>query len=550
MSLKGNLEDVSVVDVIQFIYIGGRTGTLGFRANDVEARLGFQRGRITNAWRTNGPRLGELLVKAGALDEASLKRALAAQEEERPRRSIGQVLISMALVPQEKIHEVLGRHFGSLVQEIVSLASGTFEFVLDDVWPVEDLAAFPGDVAAKVELDTQMILLEALNALDEMRRGDRPAAARDPVEGEFASERTLTDDEVVAALAADASAPAAPATGTITPTPTPTPTPVNRTSFSSTSLPVMAAFPRIQVVTTDTGLAERLRNALATEHARVSSVTARDAGSTLPGESAPIVVIDIRGSSLSVESIRGLRRTRPRASVVAYCQPHVPLNQVYDAGAAAAVHGDETALAACVKGMYRSRTELSTDSLVADGIREGFARLRRIVGELRSGLLSTTVSLNLMNAVAESLDRAILFVIQGELLIPLGAFGVVSSGKKLFELSRNLQISLREPSVFTECMETGRARLARYEEANLPKSFKEIVNRPRAGHVAVLPVSGSQRVIAIIYVDNGNKDRPIADIQVLELAAFQLGLALENEFLRRARDTARANARSPQLRAS
>jgi hypothetical protein len=545
MSLKGNLEDVSVVDVIQFIYIGGRTGTLGFQAGDVEARLGFQRGRITNAWCTGAPRLGELLVAGNALDGAGLARALATQEEERPRRSIGQVLISLGLVSQDKINEVLSRHFGSLVQEIVSLQRGTFEFVLDDVWPVEDLAAFPGDVAAKVELDTQMILLEALNALDEMKKGDRPTP-RDPVQDEFASERTLTDDEVVAALTADAAAPAALTAGNVTPTPAP----VNRTSFSSTSLPVMAAFPRIQVVTTDTGLAERLRNALATENARVASVPARDAGSTLPGESAPIVVIDIRGSSLSVESIRGLRRTRPRASVVAYCQPHVPLNQVYDAGAAAAVHGDETALAACVKGMYRARTELSTESLVADGIREGFARLRRIVGELRSGLLSTTVSLNLMNAVAESLDRAILFVIQGELLIPLGAFGVVSSGKKLFELSRNLQISLREPSVFTECMETGRARLARYEEANLPKAFKEIVNRPRAGHVAVLPVSGSQRVIAIIYVDNGNKDRPIADIQVLELAAFQLGLALENEFLRRARDTARANARSPQLRAS
>jgi hypothetical protein len=546
MSLKGNLEDVSVVDVIQFIYIGGRTGTLGFRTQDGEARLGFQRGRITNAWRTGAPRLGELLVAAGALDDASLKRALATQEEERPRRSIGQVLISLGLVVQEKVHEVLARHFTALVQDIVAQQRGTFEFVLDDVWPVEDLAAFPGDVAAKVELDTQMILLEALNALDEMRRGERPASARDSANEEFVSERTLTDDEVVAALAAE---PASPLATTSSPgTPTPTPTSVVRSSFSSTSLPAMAAFPRIQVVTTDTGLAERVRNALATENARVSAVPARDAGSTLPGESAPIVVIDIRGSSLSVESIRALRRTRPRASVVAYCQPHVPLNQVYDAGAAAAVHGDETALAACVRGLYRARTELSTESLVADGIREGFARLRRIVGELRSGLLSTTVSLNLMNAVAESLDRAILFVIQQDLLIPLGAFGVVSSGKKLFELSRNLQITLREPSVFTECVETGRARLARYEEANLPKSFKEIVNRPRAGQIAVLPVSGSQRVIAIIYVDNGNKDRPIADIQVLELAAFQLGLALENEFLRRARDTARANARSPQLR--
>ena len=207
MSLKGNLEDVSVVDVIQFIYIGGRTGTLGFRTNDVEARLGFQRGRITNAWRTGAPRLGELLVAGNALDDAGLARALAAQEEERPRRSIGQVLISMGLVPQEKMHEVLARHFGLLVQEIVALQRGTFEFVLDDVWPVEDLAAFPGDVAAKVELDTQMILLEALNALDEMRRGDRPTAVRDSAQDEFVSERTLTDDEVVAALAAESAGP-------------------------------------------------------------------------------------------------------------------------------------------------------------------------------------------------------------------------------------------------------------------------------------------------------------------------------------------------------
>jgi len=35
-------------------------------------------------------------------------------------------------------------------------------------------------------------------------------------------------------------------------------------------------------------------------------------------------------------------------------------------------------------------------------------------------------------------------------------------------------------------------------------------------------------------MDNGGRDRPIGDIEVFELAAFQLGLALENEFLRRA----------------
>jgi GAF domain-containing protein len=145
------------------------------------------------------------------------------------------------------------------------------------------------------------------------------------------------------------------------------------------------------------------------------------------------------------------------------------------------------------------------------------------------------VSLNLMNAVAESLDRAILFVIQQDHLIPVGSFGLATTKQKLEEITRGLRLSLREPSVFSECVESGGAYLSSDQRSSVPPSFRELVGAPRTGEFALLPVSGSQRVIALIYVDNGNKDRPIADLQVLELAAFQLGLALENEFLRRAR---------------
>jgi hypothetical protein len=49
-------------------------------------------------------------------------------------------------------------------------------------------------------------------------------------------------------------------------------------------------------------------------------------------------------------------------------------------------------------------------------------------------------------------------------------------------------------------------------------------------------------------VDNGSKDRPVRDLQVLELATFQLGLALENEFLRRARGLTRNGQGTAPLR--
>jgi GAF domain-containing protein len=72
-----------------------------------------------------------------------------------------------------------------------------------------------------------------------------------------------------------------------------------------------------------------------------------------------------------------------------------------------------------------------------------------------------------------------------------------------------------------------------FDTAGLPQAFLETVDRPVTGEIAVLPVPGSQRVIAMLYLDNGSRDRPVGDIEIFELAALQLGLALENEFLRR-----------------
>jgi len=49
----------------------------------------------------------------------------------------------------------------------------------------------------------------------------------------------------------------------------------------------------------------------------------------------------------------------------------------------------------------------------------------------------------------------------------------------------------------------------------------------------VFPVLGAQRVISVIYTDNGERDETIEDIEILELATAQVGMAFENELLRR-----------------
>jgi hypothetical protein len=40
-------------------------------------------------------------------------------------------------------------------------------------------------------------------------------------------------------------------------------------------------------------------------------------------------------------------------------------------------------------------------------------------------------------------------------------------------------------------------------------------------------------VISVIYTDNGENEGPIEDVDILELATAQVGMAFENELLRR-----------------
>src|SRR5256886_6687404 len=92
MSLSGNIEDVSVADALQFIHLGGRTGTLTLTCGEAKAGIGFHQGRIVNAWAPGGKRLGELLIEAGVLQQATLGEALRRPEAGHPPRAIGPIL--------------------------------------------------------------------------------------------------------------------------------------------------------------------------------------------------------------------------------------------------------------------------------------------------------------------------------------------------------------------------------------------------------------------------------------------------------------------------
>ncbi len=521
MSISGDLQDVSVAEVMQFIHLGRRTGTLSIRSGSKRAEVGFHRGRIISALNPGTKKLGELLEEMHLVERHDLEAALERQRVERPRVSLGKILVTAGLISPDRLRDAVAEQIEQTIYDLVTWRDGEFEFALNELRPVDDIAVYPGDILPDINLDTQMVVLDALRIFDERNRrkeaekeaaSEREQASAAPAAGEEADEegtgeRRLDDlfeeGETEGAF-------------------------LNRLEQGGED--GVEATIRLQAVGADDETLSGLRARIPESVARVTGIDLLDAGLTLPGEGSPVVLVDLRAGT-GVGDVETLRRARPRAAVIVLTDSPEQIAAAYGAGALAALPPDLDAVAACVKTLVadRRRPPRATGAVTA----AGFAKLRRVVADLRSGLLSATVALNLMQVISESVERAVMFLVREGHLMALGAFGYSEDERPLASITSGLKIDLGSGGALVEAIEHGQTRSLVFEEAGLPARFRGLVGRPRTGQVVVFPVLGSARVISVVYADNGPLSREIEEIEILELAAAQVGVALENEMLRR-----------------
>ncbi len=526
MSLNGKLEDVSLADVMQFVHLGRRTGTLSLTRGTQEAEVGFHRGQIVSASAPGSKRLGDLVVARNLVDPQTMAEMLRAQASEQPRRSLGQVLVSSGTLEFDEIRKVIEEQIEHTIYDLVTWTTGSFEFALDELKPIDDIAMYPGDVIPKLDLNTQMVLLEATRIMDEKRRsqddgGDHDASESQPAvrEDGSGSERMLGESKSLTAVSDTLEA---------------LDVEIPLDDDSESQLP-SAAHRRLQIVSPDRRLATDMTDLIRPEIAHVVRVPLREAGTRLPGEPTPtIVVLDMREGNHVVEDLLAIRRSRPRSSIICLIDSPAMTTRAFEAGAVAAISAEPEALAACFYSLIRTLQDASGgESGSSATTRAGFARLRRVLADIRSGLLSATMALNLMHIISESVERAVLFLVRQDCLTALGAFGFSSEGRPLAEVTRALRLSLGADNVLTRCLADGQPRSLGFEQASLPPEFSALVGRPRNGQTVVFPVLGAERVISVVYTDNGSSNRAIEDIELLELATAQVGVAFENELLRR-----------------
>ncbi len=158
--LTGNLRTMGLPEILQWISIGRKTGTLVLQHASVQKRITFEDGDVHSSW-SNDPResLGQYLVRSRRVSEEQLFNALLRQEES--KRPLGTILVSDGVLDEAELRDSLRAKAEESIFDLFLWREGQFEFKDGDP---------PADVPVHLDLRVQSVLLEGIRRVDEWER--------------------------------------------------------------------------------------------------------------------------------------------------------------------------------------------------------------------------------------------------------------------------------------------------------------------------------------------------------------------------------------------
>jgi len=159
MSIRGNLKEASLPDVIQLLSLGKKTGILSVSDKKNFGEIFFRNGVIIYCSIVNrDERIGTLLLKAGDITKEHLEKALEIQEEMKGMKRIGDILLEMKIIELEVLRDRVKRQITDSIFILLTWKEGFFNFE-PDIAPISETIT--------VELEADDILLEEARKVDE-----------------------------------------------------------------------------------------------------------------------------------------------------------------------------------------------------------------------------------------------------------------------------------------------------------------------------------------------------------------------------------------------
>lgn len=160
MALAGTLRTMAAGDLLQWLGMARKSGTLVVTAGEVEKKIFLRDGRIVST-ASNDPAdyLGQFLVSWGYITEDELRKAMEVQRESKVL--LGKILVTIGVIEERDLLRLLRLKAEEEVYSIFLFEGGEFRFDDDD-------EAMPQMVP--LHLDPMAVVMEGLRRIDEWKR--------------------------------------------------------------------------------------------------------------------------------------------------------------------------------------------------------------------------------------------------------------------------------------------------------------------------------------------------------------------------------------------
>ena len=148
MAITGNLETMSLAELLQWLANGRQTGTLIVNNGSVEKKIFIRDGAVLSS-SSSDPRgfLGHFLVSKGVISEDDLAKAMAIQSEQ--GKLLGEILVEGGAIEQEMLDHMLRLKAEENIYDLFAWEEGHFDF-LDDELPEYELVPMSANITGLV----------------------------------------------------------------------------------------------------------------------------------------------------------------------------------------------------------------------------------------------------------------------------------------------------------------------------------------------------------------------------------------------------------------
>ena len=160
MGVSGNLKTMQPGDLLQWLSLGQKTGTLIVSNKSVQKRIFFQEGRVISS-ASNDPRdyLGQFLISHGYLTEAELMKAMEVQQQS--GILLGKILVMIDVISEPDLLRLMRLKAEEEIYDIFLWREGDFKFIDDELPSMEMIP---------LQVDVTGIIMEGTRRVDEWQR--------------------------------------------------------------------------------------------------------------------------------------------------------------------------------------------------------------------------------------------------------------------------------------------------------------------------------------------------------------------------------------------